>query len=208
MFHDLIPSSHILHQRVARRDDAVVNVGIDRVPRIAMDFLIQIAATTISGSDMNIRQRMQETRWRHMQKVFALARVNGRRLRKVKLNHPASGSVGLADDDIAKSDVHTLLRSGDAAPNSHQEPNSDLRKGGKQTRCCGGSKRDDDGVAFSHPGPVVRVCVARVPREAMLLIVTPIEQSSRCRTFDGKRRDAPKRVEIGTISKPVCFVVI
>jgi hypothetical protein len=68
---------------------------------------------------LQIRQYMEENRRRHVQKVFAFALVIGFRLPQVILDHSASRSVGVADDNVAKPDVATIVRSGDTAPNSH-----------------------------------------------------------------------------------------
>ena len=65
----------------------------------------------------------------------------GFRLHQVVLNNPAGGSGGLADDGVAKPDVYSLVWSSDAAPDLHQEPDSDLRWRGKQTRRGGSSGR-------------------------------------------------------------------
>ena len=59
-----------------------------------------------------MRQSVEEDLRRHVEEVFAFALATGFRLHQVVLDDPAGGSVGLVDDDVAKSDVHTLVWSG------------------------------------------------------------------------------------------------
>jgi hypothetical protein len=49
---NLIPRSSIFDQRVSGSDDAIVNLRICRIPPVALDFLISIAAAAALGPCM------------------------------------------------------------------------------------------------------------------------------------------------------------
>ena len=150
---------------------------------------------------------MEEDRRRHVQKVFAFAPVVGFRLRKVILDHPASGSVRLADT-TSPSRI-SIPSSGLAMPPPipHQEPDSDLRQEragsmlwwqrksshtllpqARRSRYC---------VFPSGPRYTSSCRLGAAKSHAARHDVHRVKQS--CCAFDGEGRDPPDSVEIGTI---------
>src|SRR5689334_19559803 len=128
---------------------------------------------------------MEKYRRRLIKRALPLPTTVRFRLPKVILHHAPCCTVRLADNNVPKADVLSLLRPSDAAPNAYQQANPDMRQRmdqvGRRSRrsrsavdSCG--KRSDRDVVLAYPAPRVRVRVRSMLAKALGRVMAIVQQ--------------------------------